>query len=128
MVPTRVTDPADLVDLERYPVLEPDSAAYGARVDDARGQMRRRGAAEIEGFVSPAGVAELVRDADALAGRAHASGGQGTAYLEFPDFSLPEDHPRVHFGDYRLRSVPYDVVPLESPLRRLYEWDPLKDL
>ena len=90
--------------------------------------MRGRGAAEIEGFVSPAGVAELVRDADALARRAHASGGQGTAYLEFPDFSLPADHPRLHFADYRLRAVAYDITPYDSPLRRLYEWDPMKDL
>jgi hypothetical protein len=128
MVQARLSDPADLVDLDRYPLGRPDSAGYVAVVTEARRQMDERGAAEIAGFVSPAGVAELVRDADALAARAHPSGGQGTAYLEFPDFSLPEDHPRVHFGDYRLRSVPYDVVPLESPLRRLYEWDPLKDL
>ena len=60
--------------------------------------------------------------------RAHASGGQGTAYLEFPDFSLPADHPRLHFADYRLRAVAYDITPYDSPLRRLYEWDPMKDL
>ena len=67
-------------------------------------------------------------DAEALATRAHASGGQGTAYLEFPDFSLPPDHPRLHFADYAVRAVPYDLMPFDSPLRRLYEWDPLKDL
>ncbi len=126
--PSDLSDPADLVDLERYPLQHPGSAGYAAIVNEARRQMAKRGAAEIEGFVSPAGVAELVRDADALASRAHPSGGQGTAYLEFPDFSLPEDHPRLHFADYRLRAVAYDVVPLASPLRRLYEWDSLKDL
>ena len=30
-------------------------------------------------------------------------GGEGTAYLEFPDFSLPEDHPRLHLGAYAVR-------------------------
>jgi hypothetical protein len=127
-VPTRVSNPAELVDLGRYPLHEPGSGAYRAAVDAARRQMRERGAAEIEGFVSPAGVAELVGDADALARRAHASGGQGTAYLEFPDFGLPVDHPRLHFADYRLRAVAYDITPYDSPLRRLYEWDPMKDL
>jgi hypothetical protein len=127
-VSTRVSNPTELVDLGRYPLDEPGSDAYRAVVDAARGQMRERGAAEIEGFVSPAAVAELVRDADALARRAHASGGQGTAYLEFPDFSLPADHPRLHFADYRLRAVAYDITPYDSPLRRLYEWDPVKDL
>ena len=128
MVHTPLSDPADLIDLDHYPLVSPDSARYQAVVTEARHQIAERGAAEIEGFVSPAGVAELVRDADGLAPRAHPSGGQGTAYLEFPDFSLPEDHPRLHFADYRVRAVAYDIMPLESPLRRLYEWDPLKDL
>jgi hypothetical protein len=94
----------------------------------AQQQLRDRGAAELEGFVSPAGVEDLVRDADELARRAHVSGGQGTAYLEFPDFSLPADHPRLHFADYAVRAVAYDITPLDSPLRLLYEWDPMKDL
>ena len=124
----RLSDPAQLVDLERYPLLDPGSQAYRAVVARAGHQLHEKGAAEIEGFVSPAGVAELVRDADTLAARAHASGGQGTAYLEFPDFSLPPDHPRLHFADYAVRAVAYDITPQESPLRLLYEWDPLKDL
>lgn len=121
-------DPALLVDLERYPLLRPDSDAHRTCVDDARRQLGDKGAAEIPGFLSPTGVAQLVHDADALAPRAHASGGQGTAYLEFPDFSLPARHPRLHFADYRVRAVAYDIMPVTSPLRRLYEWDPLKDL
>jgi hypothetical protein len=124
---TDVSDPASLVDLTRYPLLEPDSPAYRSCVETARGQLQETGAAEVPGFVSPEGVAALVRDAEALAPRAHASGGQGTAYLEFPDFTLPEDHPRLHFADYRVRAVAYDIVPSDSPLRRLYEWDPVKD-
>jgi hypothetical protein len=120
--------PALLVDLDRYPLLEPGSPGYVECVEEARRQLRDTGAAEMPGFVSPAGVAELVRDADTLTLRAHASSGQGTAYLEFPDFSLPPDHPRLHFADYAVRAVAYDVTPLDSPLRRLYEWDPLKDL
>ena len=127
-VAPRVSDPAQLVDLERYPLLDPGSQAYGAVVARAARQLHEMGAAEMEGFASPAGVAALVRDADALAPRAHASGGQGTAYLEFPDFSLPPDHPRLHFADYRVRAVAYDITPEDSPLRLLYEWDPLKDL
>ncbi len=123
-----VSDPAELVDLERYPLQRPESDAYRRVVDQARRELRDRGAAEIEGFVSPTGVAALVRDADELAARAHTSGGQGTAYLEFPDFSLPPDHPRLHFADYAVRAVAYDITPLDSPLRLLYEWDPMKDL
>jgi hypothetical protein len=127
-VPLTVTDPARLVDLERYPLQRPEEDTYRRVVARARKQLRERGAAELEGFVSPSGVDALARDADNLAVRAHTSGGQGTAYLEFPDFSLPADHPRLHFADYAVRAVAYDITPLDSPLRLLYEWDPMKDL
>ena len=114
-----------LVDLDRYPVLDPSGPAYAALVTDARAQLRATGAVELPGFVRPDALAALVADADALATRAHHSAGEGTAYLEFPDFSLPEDHPRLTWGHYAVGAVPYDLMPRESVLRRLYEWEPL---
>ena len=69
-----------------------------------------------------------MEDAGSLAARAHHSGGLGTAYLEFPDFDLPEDHPRLQFAPYAVGAVGYDVIPRPSPLRQLYEWDALLGL
>jgi hypothetical protein len=119
---------AELVDLERYPVLEPDGPGFHRVVADARADLAARGAAELAQFVTPAGVAALVEDAERLAPRAHHSSGQGTAYLEIPDFSLPEDHPRLTWGDYAVGAVAYDIIPTTSPLRMLYEWPPLTKL
>ena len=118
---TDVLAPEALVDLERYPVLDLDSPVARAVVAEARVQLERTGAVELAGFVNPEGLAALVADAEALAPRAHHSGGQGTAYLEFPDFSLPPDHPRLHFADYartgrRLRRDPPRLAP-PPPLR-----------
>jgi hypothetical protein len=120
--------PDRFVDLDRYPVLDAGSARYRAVVDDARAQLAARGAAELAGFVTPEGVAALVADADSLAQRAHRSGGEGTAYLEIPDFSLPDGHPRLTWGPYALSAVAYDLIPVTSPLRRLYEWAPMASL
>jgi hypothetical protein len=125
---TASVDPATLVDLARYPLLRPDSDDYAKVVDQAQTGLRASGAAEIEGFIAPGALAALIADAEALAPRAHRSGGQGTAYLEFPDFSLPDGHPRLHFADYALGAVAYDITPRTSLLRMLYEWNPLKDL
>ena len=103
----------DCVDLGRYPVLDPDGPVLATVVADARAQLVDSGAVELAGFLTPAGIAALVADADALAPRAHHSSGEGTAYLEFPDFSLPEDHPRLTWGHYAVGAVPYDLMPAD---------------
>jgi len=118
----------ECVDLDRYPVLDPDGAALAAIVDGARAQLRDTGAVELASFLTPSGIAALASDADVLAGRAHHSSGEGTAYLEFPDFSLPEDHPRLTWGHYAVGAVPYDLMPGTSLLKQLYGWEPLRSL
>ena len=127
-MPAEVLAPASLVDLARYPVLDLASDLAGRLIDEARAQLGATGAAELNGFVNVEGVAALRNDAEALAARAYRSSGLGTAYLSLPDFDLPADHPRSWLGTYGVRAVAYDLLPAGSPLRRLYEWDPLKDL
>jgi len=117
-----------LVDTDRYPLDDLDSPIGSALVEDAKQQLRTSGYAELPGFLNAGGVSALVEDAGALACRAHPSAGPGTAYLEVPDPDLPEDHPRRWTGRFSLRAVPYDLIPRSSPLRRLYESDPLTDL
>jgi hypothetical protein len=126
-VSSTVTTAVDaLVDLDRYPVLDPDGPGLAAVVADARAQLTGTGAVELPGFIRPEMIAVLAADADALAPRAHHSEGVGTAYLEYPDFSLPEDHPRLTWRPYAVGAVPYDLMPASSSLRRLYEWEPLR--
>jgi len=114
---------ADLVDLDRYPVNDLVGATAQAVIAGARAQLAATGAVELPGFATPRGVDTLVDDAEVLAPRAHHSGGEGTAYLEFPDFDLPKGHPRLQFAPYAVAAVGYDVIPRPSPLRRLYEND-----
>lgn len=114
-------DPLELIDLDRYPLHDLDSATGQRVIEDARAQIAAMGAAELSGFVTPEGVAKLVADADALAQRAHPSGGVGTAYLELPSDEWPQDHPRQTWMPYGVRAVGYDVIPHSSPLRQIYE-------
>jgi hypothetical protein len=116
-----------LVDLDLYPLDSPGSSAHQVAVNKAREQLASIGAAELNGFLSPTGVSALVGDSEELAQRAHLSSGEGTAYLEIPDFSLPGGHPRLTWGEYSLGAVAYDLMPYTSPLRQLYEWRPMTD-
>ena len=117
--------PEAMVDLGRYPLLDLDGPDAMAVVVEARVSLAATGAAELPGFIAPAAVDALVADAERLAARAHQSEGLGTAYLDVPDFDMPEEHPRRWFGHYGVKAVAYDLIPRTSPLRRLYEWDPL---
>jgi len=122
------TTTAALVDEHLYPVRDLDSQAGRTLVEHARRQLRETGAAELPGFVPDDRIAELVADARQLVRRAHHSSGEGTAYLELPDFTLPPGHPRLTWGHYAVGAVPYDLMPRTALLRSLYEWDPLLDL
>ena len=120
------TDLRPLVDLDAYPLFDLD--AHAERLDGWRAQLKATGAAELPGFLTPAGVEAMVADARSLAGRAYRSGGIGTAYLAMPDSEAPVGHPTRWLGPYALGAVAYDLMPRESLLRRMYEWDPVKDL
>ncbi len=117
-----------MVDLHRYPLLTLSGPAGQALVETARSQLSESGACELAGFVTDTGVETLRRDAMQLAGLAHRSGGMGTAYLEAPDLTRPAEHPRRWVGPYSTGAVAYDLFPAKSPLRRLYEWEPLARL
>lgn len=122
-----VTSPAALIDLERYPLLDPDSRVARAVIGEARAQLAAIGACELPDFLRPEAREAVAADARALAPLAYRSEGVGSAYLEIPDFSLPEDHPRRILGEYAVGVVAYDRFPADSLLRRLYEWDPFTD-
>ena len=116
--------PEALVDLGRYPILDPGAAALRDVLAEARAQLAARGACEAPGFLTAAGLAAVRADAQSLAARAYRSEGYGTAYLEIPDFELPADHPRRYLERAAVGVIAYDMFPSSSPLRRLYGWNP----
>jgi hypothetical protein len=119
--------PPAMVDLDRYPVHDLSCRRAQRVVAQARAGLATVGAAELTGFLTPKGVQALVEDAEALAPRTHGSSGLG-AYLEMPELGLPVEHPRRWLGSYSVGAVAYDLIPQQSPLRLLYEWDELADL
>jgi hypothetical protein len=117
--------PADIVDLERYPLLDLSSPAARSVLDDARAQRAEVGYAELAGFVLRSALPALLDDAVALEPAAHRSGGIATAYLAMPDMDASVGHPTRWLGAYGVGAVAYDQFPTSSPLRQLYEWPPL---
>src|SRR5689334_1153396 len=85
----------DVVDLRRYPIHEPGSAAYGTLVQSCRDQLRDHGVAQLAGFLTPAAVGEMIAESGRLADRAWASNQSHTVYFQDPDGSADPDHPRA---------------------------------
>jgi hypothetical protein len=114
-----------VVDLRRYPINEPDSQQYRTLVQACRAQLRDRGVAQLDGFLTPAAVSQMIAEADRLAAQAWASGQTHTVYFEPPDDSAGADHPRALLQHSGKRAIAYDLIPDSAPIRRLYESDDL---
>ncbi len=121
---SRPEEAAALVDLERYPIRDLDSAAVAALVAECRRQMSATGACLLPGFLLPAATAALAEEAAALAPLAHRTpASRSTSYLEAPDESFPEGHPKRRLQTTSVGAVAYDLIPPRSRIRELYECD-----
>lgn len=119
---------AGVVDLRRYPLDDLDGQIARAVITAGRDGLRTKGMAALPGFLRADALPALVAEADGLAPLAHHSRVSGTAYLAPPDESFPADHPRRALWPTALGAVAYDRFPATSAIRRLYEWDPLREL
>ena len=110
-----ITNIADIVDLERYPISEPDSSAAVALIRSARERLAAEGVLTLPGFVRPAGLAAMQDEADRLCPEAfrrvdHRNGfppGMGAAT-------------RLSLG-----CVGFDQMQAESAMTRFYLFDGL---
>ena len=147
-----VIDAARMVDLARYPIADPDSAAGAAFRQACRERFLEDGLCMLPGFISPEALETLAREAEGFAGDAWFCRSTHNVYLTDHDPDAPRDDrlspsgggphnvcptghdPATPAGDVAGRqertfvgSVPYDRIGEASSLRRLYLWDPLKD-
>jgi len=113
----------DVVDLRRYPISEPGRAEYRTLVQSCRDQLRDRGVAQLDGFLTPAAVSEMIAESGRLAEHAWVSNQSHTIYFRPPDDSAGPDHPRALMQHSAKKAIAYDLIPAGAPMRRLYESD-----
>jgi hypothetical protein len=113
---------ADLVDLARYPIDDLTSAAAQELVAHYRGQLAETGVALLREFLTPHATAAMAAEARAAAPGAYFCDNTHNVYLEPDDDTFPPKHPRRRRLRTIVGSVAYDLLPPDSPLRRLYNW------
>jgi hypothetical protein len=121
------SDPTSIIDLDRYPIADLTTETARQVIDAARTDLARNGVAIFPGFVQAEVVAKMARSALALKPRAHLEDVWGTPYLELPDESMPDGHPRRTSVHSLTWCVAYDLIPPTSPSRVLYEWNGLTE-
>jgi hypothetical protein len=119
-----VLPPDRWIDLARYPLLDLATPRGERVVRDAERELARAGMVVLPGFLKDQVLRPLAVECDALAPDGHFSEVQGTPYIDLPDLTQPEGHPRRTLGRTALSAVAYDRFPATSLLRALYEWDP----
>jgi len=112
----------DLIDLETYPIATPGPLrdAILARVRD---ELALRGCAVLKGFLTPAGIAAAVAEAEGVADRGHRSYSRTNAYFTAEDPGLPETDPRRRFFDRSNAFIPADNFAPGGPLRTVFDSD-----
>ena len=117
---------AQFVDLERYPIHclgTPETQDYITRL---RRDFDQTGACNLEGFITPDGIKELVRETEDLFPLAYSNTSTDNFRFDLKeDQDLPEDHPARVFNTCSRYQIADDQIEPNTLLRQLYVWDEL---
>lgn len=120
-----------IVDTDRYPIAASAATAAGGRraevVTEARRSLAAEGVAALDGFLRVEAIERVAADAIGNLHRANLQNSAGTAYLAAPDESFPDGHPRRNVQRSRTHILAYDLVPVDNPVRRLFESEVMTD-
>ncbi|NDG25853.1 MAG: hypothetical protein EB120_01600, partial [Proteobacteria bacterium] len=110
------------LNLERYPLHQPESPRTQEMLAAFQKQMREEGVCVLPEFLSPAGLQELVAESEQKASECYHNTVHGNAYLEEIPKDLPSHHPMRLEDRTALGVLAYDQIPNESGLRKIYQW------
>ncbi|MBG6142532.1 hypothetical protein IWQ51_000641 [Labrenzia sp. EL_142] len=108
------------VDLERWPIHQPDSSAYGRRLSEVRAALRNQGCARIDGFIRRDCRKMFDAEVTGIAPGAHFSSSSINPYFTQDDPSLPPSHPRRRYSENTNGFVAMDRFPENGPSLSLY--------
>ncbi|WP_166433985.1 HalD/BesD family halogenase [Roseovarius spongiae] len=119
--------PEEIVNLDAYPIMDPDSPAWSDLVGRLRRELDERQYVSLPDFILPAARERAVADALAALPRAHHNSSRRNCYLHRQgDPSLPDDHPRNIMLEASTRMLAYDQFPDDCPVKLLYHWEPVR--
>jgi hypothetical protein len=113
--------PTDLINLARYPINNPEAPEYQKILQGVHAALSNDGCAVLKGFLTPAGVQALAKEANAASPNAHASFNRTNPYFTQDDENLPADHPMRQFYDRSNAFIPADNFTKQGALRQVQD-------
>ena len=120
-------EPAQMVDLLRYPIEDITSTKGAAFADSCRQHYLQSGLCALPDFINPPSLDALRGEANRESDKAFFCDSTHNAYLTQADPHLPSDDIAKHQESTIVGSVAFDELGDDALLRKLYLWDPLKD-
>lgn len=115
-------DWSKIINFADYPIQDLSSPAGQKLLSYCRGEMKKLGACELPGFVTPMALDLLQKESVFLEKKAFYKRIFANPYLAPGDESLPDDHPKNLKEDTNVGAVAYDQFPELSLLKRIYEY------
>ena len=120
---------AQLVNLEQYPIHDPQAPHTQALYHAWSEEFQLTGACNLRGFLTEQGVSLLASEANDLQRVAyHRTWKVNFLFQDVAESSLPENHPAQRFWTMTSSHLAGDQFDEKSLLRQLYEWDAITEL
>lgn len=114
------TDLADLVDLERYPIHDPECPEWSRLIERVKADLAQDGCSVLPAFLTETGLEQARQETRALAPKAFFQHLQCNIYNTEPDDRLSVDDPRQLFFERSSGFVTRDTIPADTVMQRLY--------
>ena len=117
-----------LIDLNNYPIHQPDSAQYLKIVKDVQLGLDQDGCSVLSNFLSKEGLDAIAKEAELRKSQAYyAESKLCNVYLANGNPNEAEDHPQNIFMERTNGFITADLLGKETYSHMLYHWRPLRE-
>ena len=117
-----------IIDLDRYPIDQPDSAQLQELIHQGREALNNKALFSLEGFVRSDVTDQMANELLGLLPKSCRFETMRNAYdYQHEDVIWPDDHPRKQLHRCSYNQVLNYQIPNNSILRQIYYWQPLTD-
>jgi len=118
----------NLIDLNNYPIHQPDSSEYLEIVKSVKSELAEDGCAVLSNFLSVEGLETIAKEAEERKSQAYyAKSKVCNVYLANGNTNEAKDHPQNIFMERSNGFITADLLGKETCSHMLYNWQPLRE-